>query len=513
MRILLTAICLESGTDIQLALYYLKSCLLKGLSFAHPCLDVEIRVFNENQNLFGIAKNILRLKPHLIGFSCYLWNIEKTLSICRRIKKINPAITIVLGGPEASPRAVEILTAHEAIDAVIRGEGEVTFSELVQNLISNKSSMFGLKGITFRHGKNIIHNPDRPQMDNLSSIPSPYLNGLINLKDKNIVDVPLETMRGCFSRCDYCYYHKNFPLVRYFPLERIEKELKLILFHRPHEVYLMDATFNSSARRAKSILRLFIRYNRGSNLHVELKAEFLDAEMAKLLYQANAYNIEIGIQSIKRKTLHAVHRGFNRQNFKRGVRLLNKYGIYYEIQLIDALPFQSYSDIKMSLDWLYGLHPARLIILRHSMLAGTTLRDRAADYGIVYSHKAPYYVSETNAITSRDLSRVEALRLAMERLYDSQVFLKTLYLLKRRAGIKISDIMEDWTIWQAHQKRGGPLAYPEFMNRKLPEFLKYICRKRANRLLYKALLPDLILCSQANADAMPGQKGRTLPSS
>jgi len=75
VKILLSSICPESGTDIQLALYYLKGYLLK----IKPSSEVSIQVFNENQNVPAITKRILQLKPDLIGFSCYLWNIKKTL--------------------------------------------------------------------------------------------------------------------------------------------------------------------------------------------------------------------------------------------------------------------------------------------------------------------------------------------------------------------------------------------------------------------------------------------------
>lgn len=327
MKILLSSICLETGTDIQLALYYLKGYLLK-LRFS---FEVTIQVFTENQSIPAILRKILESKAQVIGFSCYLWNIKKTLNICRRLKKINPDLKIVLGGPEVSPRAEEILAQEKAVDVVVRGEGEESFAQLASQMGRTITvDLSGVKGISFRKGTEIIHNPDRPFLRNVGDIPSPYLSGLVNLKDKDIVDVPLETMRGCSSRCHYCYYHKNFPVARYFSLSRVEKELKLILSHKPHEVYLMDPTFNSNFQRAKKILKIFIRYNQGANLHVELKAELVNEEMARLLSQANAYNIEIGIQSTNLKTLKAINRRFNKEKFIKGIRCLNKFKLYYE---------------------------------------------------------------------------------------------------------------------------------------------------------------------------------------
>jgi radical SAM superfamily enzyme YgiQ (UPF0313 family) len=490
MKILLSSICLETGSDIQLALYYLKAYIAQmGRS---P--EVIVRVFNENQNIPAITKEIIDLKVDLVGFSCYLWNIKKTLAISRRLKEIKPGLKIVLGGPEVSPRPQDLLAKEKAIDLVVRGEGEESFAQVI-----SRTSLGRIKGISFRKGTEIIHNPDRPFLRNVARIPSPYLSGLIDLKKDDIVDVPLETMRGCACRCHYCYYHKNFPVVRYFSLSRVEKELKLILSQKPPEVYLMDPTFNSNSQRAKKILKVFIRHNRGSNLHLELKAELMDEEMARLLSEAHAYNIEIGIQSTNPKTLKAINRGFNKEKFIKGIRYLNKFKLYYEIQLIDALPYQSYESLMETLDWLYSMHPAKVVIFRLAVLPGTTLRDRAASFGIEYDHCAPYFAYRSNAMTDTEVKRIEKLAYAMDRLYDSQVFQKTLYGFKARAGVKISTILEDWVDWESRFKR-RPADYPEFLNKKSPMFLQYLCRKHSKTYLYKKLLPGLLkgLCFKAN---------------
>jgi radical SAM superfamily enzyme YgiQ (UPF0313 family) len=484
MRILLSSLCPETGTDIQLALYYLKGYLLKSRAAAR----VTIRVFNENQSVPAVSKKILELKPRLIGFSCYLWNIEKILIISRRLKKINPGLKIVLGGPEVSPRAQDLLAEEKAIDVVVRGEGEQSFAEVSSR---GAADLSGVRGISFRKGQEIIHNPDRPLLRNLSAIPSPYLSGLVDLKDKNIVDLPLETMRGCSSRCHYCYYHKNFPVVRNFALRRIEEELKLILIAKPREVYLMDATFNANAQRAKKILKIFTRYNQGAGLHVELRAELVDEELARLLSQANAHNIEIGIQSTNPRTLKAIGRGFNKKKFIQGIRYLNKYKLHYEIQLIDALPHQSYAGLMKSLDWLYSLRPVKVVIFRLNVLAGTTLRDGAASFGIAYDRCAPYFAYKSNAMSDRQLKKLEKLSFAMERLYDSQVFQNTLFAFRQRAGVEISTILEDWVAWESGFKRQRA-DYPEFLNKKSPLFLEYLCRKHSKADLYKELLPVLL---------------------
>ncbi|MBU1998348.1 MAG: cobalamin-dependent protein [Candidatus Omnitrophica bacterium] len=490
MKILLSSICYETGTDLQLALYYLKSYLLKYTQIPDQRLNVKIQVFNENQPINEIAKKIINQRPSLVGFSCYLWNIERTLRICRLLKKNDQEIKIVLGGPEVSHRAEDILSEEKAVDIVVRGEGEATFLELVDVFWRREAKLPRIKGISFREGRKIFHNPDRPNIAELGMIPSPYLNGLVNLKGENILDVPLETTRGCLYRCSYCYYHKNFTCLRFFSLKRIEKELKFILSQRPSEVYLMDATFNANYQRAIKILKIFRKYNRGSSLHLELMAEFVDERLAQVLGKIGFVNIEIGIQSTNPRTLRAINRPFDKERFRRGIRFLNKFNLFYEIQLIDALPFQSYDDLKESLEWLYDLHPSKVVILRLVVLAGTVLRQQAARYGIKHSFTAPYQAYKSNAMSETDVLKVDKLRFAMDRLYDSQVFQETLYALKAKAGIKISTIMDDWIIWESKILRKG-YNYVEVLNNKLPEFMHYLLRKNKKLFMYKLFLPGL----------------------
>ena len=70
----------------------------------------------------GLVEEILDRKPWLVGFSCYVWNIERTLWIAQRIKEARPEIYIVLGGPEITPDNAWVL-AHPAVDYAVIGEG------------------------------------------------------------------------------------------------------------------------------------------------------------------------------------------------------------------------------------------------------------------------------------------------------------------------------------------------------------------------------------------------------
>ncbi|MFP3442102.1 cobalamin-dependent protein, partial [Pantoea sp. SIMBA_133] len=85
----------------------------------------------------------------VIGFSCYIWNIEETIPVIEMLKKVNPSLTIVLGGPEVSYDVYEWLDRIPQADYIVMGEGEVTFKELLHS-IEMGSSVENVKGIAYR---------------------------------------------------------------------------------------------------------------------------------------------------------------------------------------------------------------------------------------------------------------------------------------------------------------------------------------------------------------------------
>ena len=99
-----------------------------------PGADIEIGEYTINHQMDLILQDIYRRKPDFIGFSCYIWNISHVMEIVRDVKKVLPETEIWLGGPEVSYDAKKILEREPDVRGVMRGEGELTFTELVQGV-------------------------------------------------------------------------------------------------------------------------------------------------------------------------------------------------------------------------------------------------------------------------------------------------------------------------------------------------------------------------------------------
>ena len=133
------AICCLSAKYIHASLA--PWCLKAGVdSLCDDNIEATVFEFTINGCIDDFINRIREFSPDVISFTCYIWNITKTLDVCRSLKQLTNAI-IVLGGPEVSYRAEDILKNYDFIDYVLSGEGEETYPWLINNL-NRKESIF-----------------------------------------------------------------------------------------------------------------------------------------------------------------------------------------------------------------------------------------------------------------------------------------------------------------------------------------------------------------------------------
>ena len=270
-------------------------CLLAGIrEFSKNSHDTLVMESTINSDTEAFAHRILNEKPDILAFSCYIWNITKTLEVCQTVKK-NHDCKIVLGGPEVAYRSKDILEKYEFADFVLSGEGEWTFPDFIDNISGDLSLVSGL---TYRNGDEIISVPEKEYTD---SPPSPFcdeffenLNGRISY---------IETARGCPYRCAFCLSGRCSPL-RFFDIQRVKNEIIRLSNSGTRTVKFVDRTFNANAQRANEIL-LFIKDNYGKDIpsgvcfHFEIAGDILKASTLEILSSMprGAVQLEIGMQS------------------------------------------------------------------------------------------------------------------------------------------------------------------------------------------------------------------------
>lgn len=402
----------------SLALGFLKSFTLKDPALKEK-VNIEILDFcsscHENEQvLFYLTK----MKPDLIGFSVYCWNAEKIFKLAALVKQMMPETMIAVGGPEVGPIDREVMENNPSIDFLERGEGEATFAALLTKLTSGKK-VENVKGLTYRNGNEIVRNEERPLIDPLDEIPSPYLTGTLVPRDWATY---LESYRGCPFECGYCFEGKNYPKIRSFSKERLRAEVELLESSASvNRFSFIDPVFNLSKDRLKMMAEILKSASaKGKKLHtIELNVESVDDESIKLLKICGVESIETGPQTFNPKALKAVSRKIDPKKFSDGIALLKQNGIKVLSDLIIGLPEDGLLDFMESTRLVMANKPDTVIFSTLHVLPGTQLYEDSAKAGLIFDRSAPHCILSTTKLSYNELKKAEVLAESLRKEYNT----------------------------------------------------------------------------------------------
>lgn len=408
----------------SLAAWYLKS------SCGEECGEIEVMEFTINDSLDSILAAIYLERPDVAAFSCYIWNMENVLKLAENLKKVCVGVKLVLGGPEVSFDAVDLMDSNPYVDYIISGEGELSFKLLLRHLQDGTGRIEDAYGLAFRTDKGIKANKPVNLIENLDSIPTPYTDDMFNSSGGRIMY--FESSRGCPFSCSYCI-SSTFHGVRYFTLDRVKSDLLRIMKSDARQIKFVDRTFNCNRERAKEIFRFVIenapQINPGLNFHFETAADLFDEEITDILAKAPAglIQLEIGIQTTNAKALKAIDRVTRLDRVYYYVNKLRENGnIHLHLDLIAGLPEEDFQSFRNSFDDVYNMRPHQLQLGFLKMLKGSKLRAQSSSYGYVFREYPPYEVLFNNYMTFGELLELKKIEEMVERYYNSGRFVKTL---------------------------------------------------------------------------------------
>ena len=388
----------------NLAVRYLTSyCIKKGI-------DCEFEEYTINEPYFNVLEKLYMKNADIYAFSCYIWNIDYVLKIAERLKMVKKDCKILLGGPEVSFDAENILKENEFIDYIVCGEGEITVSKLLSNPPDKRLIL---------HGE---------MFSSLDEMPFPYTDEDLDSIVKNQKLIYYETSRGCPFRCSYCL-SSIVDGVRYLSLERAKSEIKKIASSGVQTIKFVDRTFNADKRRAKELWEFCGAIESDTKFHFEIGADLLDDELLEALSKIpkDKFQLEIGVQSTNIDTISAVSRSMDLERLKYNVRKLREFGnIHLHLDLIAGLPKEDYKSFSRSFNDVYSLRPNALQLVFLKLLKGSRLRYEAESYNAVYNPSPPYEVYSTDCLGFDDIIRLRAIEDVLDRYYNSERFTNTL---------------------------------------------------------------------------------------
>ena len=354
-----------------------------------------------------IERLVREIEPDLVGLSVMTFQRHTALRIIQLVRRLRPVARVVVGGYDPSLAPDAYTDPSAGVDFIVRGEGELTFRELVR-AIERGEDFSGVAGLSFRCGESFTHNPDRSV--------SRLDGGNVRLPDRGArvlkgytmvgrqIDV-VETSRGCTFDCSFCSIiemrGRNFHT---FDFDRVLADIRDARTHGARAIFLVDDNITLNVRRFEALCRAIIHAGL-NDLHYTVQAMTSAIAnhghtLAPLMRRAGFRYVFLGIENILAEDLEFLRaEAKNRQRgagahgdnaARTAIDFLHANKMYVIGGLIVGNPKDTRESIEANLDFVrryvdvpYIQHPTpypRTPMTKSFREQGLIINERLEDY-------------------------------------------------------------------------------------------------------------------------------------
>jgi len=358
----------------------------------------------------GLEKRMRSFDPDIVatsGFAtCNVYVAARTLETAKKLKS---EVLTVAGGQHFSSTAQESLEEYPEIDVIVRGEGEETLVELTK-AIGKNANFSGIEGISFRKQNEIRHNPPRPLIDNLDSLPFPgyhfvkdyaHLYHFTMMAGSKARYGMVEASRGCPHNCTFCSQWKHWQgLCRHKSVKRVADEIEFL--HRNYGsklLWLTDDNFGFG-QRLENLCDELIKRDFSDDITCFMQARCDDVvrnqHLLSKMSKAGISWLLLGVESHSQSRLDSFRKGTKPEDAASAVRLLKQNGIFSQATCIIGERKDSHKSIEDLRQFVNELDPDLAIFMILTPFPGTDLYEDAkrngwiengnwADYDMVHA--------------------------------------------------------------------------------------------------------------------------------
>ncbi len=362
-----------------------------GLAYLAGALEaagIEVRVLDLVVTPGGerrLERLLAEFDPQVAGLTAVTMNVDRALVLAAAIKRLQPAILTVLGGPHASFCAAETLAACPALDVVVRGEGEETLLELCR-AVERRRPLAAVRGITFREAGRLRSTPERPLLPELDRLPLPARHLLPLGRYRALgLSVSMTTSRGCPHRCIFCVGRRMVGArVRLHGVRRVVDELAALSALGFPQINLADDWFTADARRCLAVCDEILARGLSIRWTSFARADSVSEELLSRMKAAGCTAVSFGLESANDAILRTARKRITREQARAAVEACRRAGITAMASFILGLPGETPETIRETLAFGEEL-AARGLQYGFHLLApfpGTEVRERSATLGL-----------------------------------------------------------------------------------------------------------------------------------
>jgi len=260
------------------------------------------------------------LMPKIVGVTAMSHCFASAITVCQIAKDHDQNILTVMGGIHASVLYDSILREQQAIDVVVRGEGELSFLALTQNFLEGRPFSH-IDGISFHNNGKIVHNNNRELVNDLDSFPLPSHDLIENEKYRTR---SISSSRGCFHHCTFCSIHSLYGnSIRIRSINTIIEEIENLIRCGARRIMFTDENFTFSFKRVKHLCSEIVRRRLHEKVVFYAEGRIDDIcqmpIMAHVLSEAGFRGLYIGAESGSKEILNYYRKGITPDTIVQGV--------------------------------------------------------------------------------------------------------------------------------------------------------------------------------------------------
>ena len=384
----------------------------------HEVTVIDCPALNMDQKM--LKAKLESIQPQIIGITSMTPTIQSAVLSAQVAKQACPDSTVVLGGPHATFMDKQVLAEEQAVDVIVRGEGEQTLLELVQNA-GNLKALETIQGITFRKNGQTIRNPQRPFIQNLDDLPRPAYKHF-DLEKYRLFGrkmLPIITSRGCPSQCSFCTTSRIFgrPFRARSPKNVVDELEWLRDEHGADAFSFYDDTFTLDKNRAIKICEDIKNRKLGIPWDCQTRVSTVSEDMLSKMREANCQQVFFGVESGCQTILDAVNKGTSVEQNKKAIKLAKNAGLFVAVSVMVGYPGETREMLKQTIDLLRQTEPDDAYICVATPYPGTELRNVIEEKGWPISNDWKRYDTTIPVFENPNLSEADVNKIR-SKFYD-----------------------------------------------------------------------------------------------
>jgi anaerobic magnesium-protoporphyrin IX monomethyl ester cyclase len=376
-----------------------------------------------------------------VGITTMTPTVKKAYKIAEICKKHYPNVTIAFGGVHPSFLSEEVVS-HEIVDFVIKGEGEITFEELVSG-----KNISVIDGLCYQKNGKYIENAPRERIKDLDNFPMPAYDLLPIEKYrpakgtyKKLPAMSLMTSRGCPGQCTFCNKTLGKKIV-FKDAETIFKEIKYL--HKQYgirQILFYDDTFTVFKDNVRKLCKMLIKSKMNISWTCFARVDFIDKKQLEFMKKAGCHQIMYGVESVNEQVLKNINKKINPKQVLNAVKWTKEVKIDCRVAFMVGNPGDTKEIIEENIRFVRKLEPDLLIVNITTPFPGTVLFDWAKERDLILSYDWDDYNFAKPIMRLENLDEHE-----IKELYNimyKSFYLRPKYIMKKILSIRSIEDMK-----------------------------------------------------------------------